>query len=65
MRVVVDLKQCEANGICMGIAPDVFELTEDDELVILQERPDESRRAAVEQAVRQCPKQAISIDEEL
>ena len=64
MRVVVDMMQCEANGLCMGIAPEVFELTDDDELILLQEHPDESLRARVEEAVRQCPKQAISIDEE-
>lgn len=64
MRVVVDMKQCEANALCMGIAPDVFQLGDDDVLVVLQERPDPSRRADIEQAVRQCPKQAISIVEE-
>jgi ferredoxin len=64
MRVVVDLRQCEANGLCMGIAPEVFELTDEDELILLQEHPDESLRPRVEEAVRQCPKQAISIDEE-
>ena len=63
MRVVVDMKQCEANGLCMGIAPEVFDLTDDDELVILDEHPDESLRARVEEAVRQCPKQAISLVE--
>jgi ferredoxin len=63
MRVVVDMNQCEANGLCMGIAPEVFELTDDDELILLQEHPDESLRSAVETAVRQCPKQAISIED--
>ncbi len=63
MRVVVDMNQCEANGLCMGIAPEVFDLTDDDELVILDEHPDESLRARVEEAVRQCPKQAISLVE--
>ena len=63
MRVVVDLNQCEANGLCMGVAPEVFDLTDDDELILLQERPDESLRERVEEAVRQCPRQAISIEE--
>ena len=63
MRVVVDMNLCEANGLCMGVAPEVFELTDDDELILLQERPDESMRSAIETAVRQCPKQAISIAE--
>ena len=64
MRVVVDLNRCEANALCMGVAPEVFELTDDDELIVLQEHPDESLRAKVEEAVRQCPRQAISIEED-
>jgi len=63
MRVVVDLNQCEANGLCMGVAPEVFDLTDDDELILLQEHPDEAERERVEEAVRQCPRQAISIEE--
>ncbi len=63
MRVVVDMNLCEANGLCMGVAPEVFDLTEEDELILLQEHPDESQRSVVEEAVRLCPKQAISIAE--
>ena len=63
MRVVVDMNLCEANGLCMGIAPEIFELDDDDELTVLHEHPDESQRPLVEEAVRQCPKQAISIEE--
>jgi ferredoxin len=48
----------------MGIAPDVFEVRDDDFLYILQDEPPDERRPAVEQAVRQCPKQAISIVDE-
>jgi ferredoxin len=47
----------------MGIAPEVFEVRDDDNLYILQEEPDESLRPKVEEAVRMCPKQAISIEE--
>ena len=64
MRVVVDLNRCEANGLCMGVAPEVFELTGNDELLLLQERPDESLRERVAEAVRQCPRQAIAIEED-
>lgn len=64
MRVVVDMDRCEANGLCMGVAPEVFDLTEDDELVLLREHPDESQRAAVGEAIRQCPRQAISLTED-
>ena len=64
MRVIVDLQRCEANGLCMGVAPDVFELTDSDELILLQEHPDESRRDAVGEAVKLCPRQAITLEED-
>ena len=64
MRVFVDFNACESNAICMGLAPEVFEVGDDDVLRILDEHPDEELRAKVEAAVRSCPKQAISIEEE-
>ena len=63
MRVVVDWDLCESNGLCMTAAPEVFQLQDDDTLLILQETPDESLRAEVADAVRTCPKQAISLQE--
>ncbi len=61
MRVVVDFDRCESNAVCMGVAPEVFEVRDDDFLYVLQEEPPESLRAKVEEAVRLCPKQAISV----
>ena len=61
MRVVVDWDLCESNGLCMAAAPEVFELQDDDTLMILQETPDEALRAKVVDAVRACPKQAITL----
>ncbi len=63
-KVVVDFDLCESNAICMGIAPEVFEVRDDDFLYVLQEHPPEELRPKVEEAVRRCPKQAISIAEE-
>jgi len=63
MRVVVDYDRCESNAICMGMAPEVFEVRDDDNLYVLQENPPEELRGKVEQAVRSCPKQAISLEE--
>jgi ferredoxin len=60
-KVVVDFDFCESNAICMGIAPEVFEVRDDNFLYILQENPAEALRETVEEAVRQCPRQAISI----
>jgi ferredoxin len=62
MRVVVDFELCESNALCMNAAPAVFEVRDDDLLYVLNEHPPEDQRAAVEAAVRACPKQAISIE---
>jgi ferredoxin len=58
MEVSVDPLVCEANGVCVGIAPDVFELDDDDELRITQPAGDLER---VTQAVESCPKMALTI----
>jgi ferredoxin len=63
MRVVVDWDLCESNALCMGAAPEVFEVRDDDLLYVLDETPDEALRAKVVQAARLCPKQAISIED--
>ena len=61
MRIVVDYDLCESNAICMQIAPDVFEVRDDDFLYVLNETPPESMREKMEEAVQRCPKQAIAI----
>lgn len=63
-KVVVDFDVCESNAICMGVAPEVFEVRDDDFLYVLEEHPADALRPQVEQAVRQCPKQAIAIVDE-
>jgi ferredoxin len=47
----------------MQVAPDIFEVRDDDQLYILNEHPPESARERVLKAVRVCPKQALSISE--
>jgi ferredoxin len=64
MRVVVNMDLCESNALCQGVAPDVFEVDDDDNLIVLNETPDESARDRILEAVRICPKQAISIEEQ-
>lgn len=63
MKVSVDYDLCESNAVCMGIAPEVFEVRDDDILYILQENPPESLRARVEEAVRRCPRQALTLED--
>ena len=61
MRVTVDKDICEANAICTGLAPDVFDLDDDDEIHVLLESPPEDRWDDVRRAAASCPKQAITV----
>lgn len=60
-KVVVDYDLCESNAVCMQIAPDVFEVRDDDFLYLLTETPDDSLREKVEESAQRCPKQAIKL----
>lgn len=64
MRVVVDFDTCMSNATCMSLAPDVFEVRDDNFLYILQEHPSEELRPMVEMAVMSCPTGAITIAED-
>lgn len=63
-KVVVDLGLCEANAICMGINPDVFHLDDDEVLHILKPDITPETERDVTEAVRRCPRQALSIVED-
>jgi ferredoxin len=64
MRVVVDYTLCESNAVCMRLVPEVFEVRDDDRLYLKTERPPDGLCARVDEAVRRCPKQALSIVED-
>jgi ferredoxin len=64
LKIVVDYELCEANAVCMDVCPECFRVEDDDTLTVLVERPPERLRAKVEEAVRLCPRQAISIQED-
>ncbi len=63
MKVVVDFDLCESNAVCMGIAPEVFEVRDDDFLYVLQEQPPAELHEKVREAAERCPKQAITIED--
>lgn len=63
MKVVVDFDLCESNAVCMAVAPEVFEVRDDDFLYILNENPGDDLRDKVLEAAERCPKQAITLEE--
>jgi ferredoxin len=63
MRVTVDTVLCEANAVCAQLVPEVFFVDESDELTILAAEVPPELADRVREAVRSCPKTALSLQE--
>jgi ferredoxin len=63
MKIIIDYDRCESNARCMDVAPEIFEVRDDDKLYVLNENPPESARERVLRAIKVCPKNAISLAE--
>ena len=63
MKIIEDFELCESNAICVDVSPEIFHINDEDELEILLEAPGERLRSRVEESVRLCPRQAISVEE--
>jgi ferredoxin len=63
MRVEVDYDACEANAVCAGLVPDVFQVDDNDDLHILVDQVPQHHVDAVRHAVRSCPKAALRLVE--
>ena len=63
MKIQVDHQLCEANGVCVRLVPEVFALADDDRLQVTAERVGEVPRSRLAEAVRRCPKQALTLVE--
>ena len=63
MKVIVDRDACEANAVCAGLVPEVFEVDDEDQLHITVDEVPPGMADAVRHAVRSCPKAALSLQE--
>jgi ferredoxin len=63
MRILVDYDLCEANGVCVKAAPDVFRVDDTDKLHLLVVAPVAEQMERVNLAVRRCPRRALSLHE--
>ncbi|MFF4989335.1 ferredoxin [Streptosporangium saharense] len=64
MKLSVDRALCDGNGVCMGIAPEVFDIDDDLNLHIADEIPDDPAvQAQVRQSVTSCPVLALTLEE--
>ena len=64
MRVRVDRDLCEANAVCAGLVPEVFEVDDEDNLVIREPEVPGPLAGRVRHAVRSCPKTALRLADE-
>jgi ferredoxin len=64
VKVAVDRDACEANAVCAGLVPEVFEVDDEDELHILVAQVPPALTDAVRHAVMSCPKAALRLAEE-
>jgi ferredoxin len=63
-RIIVDYDLCESNGVCVKFSPEVFHVDDSDKLHLLVEQPSDELLPKVEQAVRRCPRAALSLVDE-
>jgi ferredoxin len=64
MRVRVDYDLCEANAVCAGLVPEVFEVDDEDNLFILTEEVPPALADQVRHAVASCPKTALWLEDD-
>jgi ferredoxin len=63
VRVEVDRDACEANAVCVGLVPEVFDVDDDDYLHILVAEVPAQLTEGVRHAVRSCPRLALRLIE--
>jgi len=61
-KVHVDMNLCQSHGECTYVAPDIFELGDDDVLV-WKEEIDPSQRELALEAADVCPMAAIRVED--
>jgi ferredoxin len=65
MKVKVDRDLCQGHSVCLGEAPEIFDVVDKGEgypqVLVLQEHPPEALREKLQRAARYCPNNVISI----
>jgi ferredoxin len=62
IKVLVDMNLCQSHAECVAVAPEVFDLGDDD-VLRWKEEVDDSRRAELEDALNVCPMAAIRLEQ--
>jgi ferredoxin len=59
VRVEVDRDRCEGNAVCLGIAPDLFDLDDEDYAVVKLDPVPADQEEVAEQSIQECPRAAL------
>jgi ferredoxin len=60
MKVAIDDDRCGGHGVCVGLCPDVFTLTDDGYAEAIAGEIPAEFEGAVHEAIGACPEHAIS-----
>lgn len=60
MRVEVDRDRCEGNALCVGIAPNLFDLDDNELAVVLSDPVPAGEEDLAEQSIVECPRAAVT-----
>jgi ferredoxin len=63
VRITADFDACEAYGMCVLTAPDLFSINDENFVQIDDETPGQDRLAAAREAVEKCPVQALTLED--
>ncbi|HSV41399.1 MAG TPA: ferredoxin [Nocardioidaceae bacterium] len=61
MKILLDRAKCTGLGICESLAPDVFEVDENGDLVMLTDVVPDGLLDDVESAIAGCPTEALRL----
>lgn len=61
MKVEVNRDKCEGHGLCEQVAPDVYHLDEEGELVVLHEELSPELESDARSGARSCPVAALLV----
>ncbi len=63
VTITVDLGLCQGHSVCVSEAPEVFQLSDNGEVKVLQSKPNASQYAGLVRAARHCPNQVIKLSQ--
>jgi 3-phenylpropionate/trans-cinnamate dioxygenase ferredoxin reductase subunit len=61
MQIRANMRLCDGFANCVAAAPDLFDLNDDDKVIVLKHEVNGTERSRVEEAIRSCPVSALSI----